>query len=273
MAENATKKAELKEPDPFLRFTIELWDRIHAHRKELGIGLAVLLVAAMVFAGVQAHQENARAEAGAALGQALRIASRPVKGEDAEPEEKPASPDDAPFKTDQEKQTALAAALKDVIAKHPGTEAARDAELALGDAQLKLGQLDDAQKSYQGFVQAGSDDPQLRALAELGLAKIAEIKKDYAGAAAAYETLQRDAPHQFLKDRAALGKARMLELSGKKQEAAAAYQEVKTGFTGTDAAREAAERLASLESQGFKAPAPPAPAPGAQPAPMPPKAE
>ena len=144
--------------------------------------------------------------------------------------------------------------MKEIIAKHPGTDAAHSALVPLGDAQLKLGQLDDAQRSYSDFISGAADDVAMRSLAELGLAKVAESKKDYAAAATAYETLQRDAPHSFLKDRAALGKARMLELQGKKQDAANAYADVKDGYANTDASREAGDRLAMLATEGIKPP-------------------
>ena len=250
-------KKELKQPDPFLRFSIELWDKVAAHAKEIGIALGLVVVAGLVYAAVQAHQSSARAQAGGALAEALKVASRPVKGDasDEEKPETPPAPEDAPFKTFDDKQKAIIAALQEVVAKYPGSDAARTALVPLGDANLQLGQLDAAQKAYSDFVAAGGNDAQLRALAELGLAKVAEARKDWNGAQAAYDQLQRDAPHVFLKDVAALGKARMLELAGKKQDAAAAFAAVRDGYAGTDASRQAGEHLAMLESQGFKAPA------------------
>jgi tetratricopeptide (TPR) repeat protein len=254
VAKKQQEDVELKEPDPFLKATIQLWDKLHEMRKQIGIALAMALVALLIFAGFTAHQEGKDADAGAALGQAMHLAQRPVQSAEAEKPETAPAPDDAPFKTDAERQTALAAALKDVRARYAGTDAAKSALLALGDAQLKLGQLDDAQKSYAEYVQSATGSDAFRALAELGLAKVAEAKKDLAAAAQAYETLQRDAPHSFLRDVAGLGKARMLEQQGKKQEAAVAYQEVKDGFQNTEAARTATARLAMLATQGVQAP-------------------
>ncbi|MBS2032079.1 MAG: tetratricopeptide repeat protein [Deltaproteobacteria bacterium] len=248
------KKDELKAPDAFLKASMGIWDQVAANSKQIGIGLAVVAAGAIAFAAVDAHQANARTAAGADLGKALKVAARPVAGEEEEKPETPPPADEAPFKTDAEKQAAIASAMKEVIAKHPGTDAAHSALLPLGDAQLKLGQLDDAQRSYTEFVSGAGDDTAMRSLAELGLAKVAEAKKDYAAAATAYETLQRDAPHSFLKDRAALGKARMLELQGKKQDAANAYADVKDGFANSDASREAGDRLAMLATEGVKPP-------------------
>lgn len=253
------EEVELKEPDPFLKATIQLWDKLHAMRRQIGIALAVALGLVLVFAAVTAHNEGKAADAGAALGQALRIAQRPVESAEAEKPETPPAPEDAPFKTDAERQTALAAALKEVLAKYPDTDAARSARVALGDAQLKLGQLDDAQKSFADAVQAVPAGDPFRALAELGLARVAEARKDLAAATVAYETLQHDAPHAFLRDVAGLGRARMLEKQGKKQEAAVAYQEVRDGFQGTEASRTATSRLALLSAQGVAVAGAPAP--------------
>jgi TolA-binding protein len=248
-----TKKEELREPDPFLRATTQLWDTVAEHAQQIGIGLAVLVVALMVFAGVSAHQRGARDEAGAALSAALQIAERPVSKE----EEKPApgetpDPDEKPFKTDADKQSALVTALMEVRNKYPQSEAGISALVPLGDAQLRLGKLDDAAQSYQAYVNQGPHDDPLRSLAELGLAKVAEAKKDYTGASAAYDVLMRDAPHAFLKDLAALGKARILDAQGQKQQAAEAYQQVKDGYPGSEASREAGEQLSVLAAAGIK---------------------
>jgi len=254
-----SKKDDLKAPDPFLKFTMELWDKLYAMRKVLGLLVLVIIVGAIGFAAITAHKNGLRSRAGAALGEALAVQQRPVKGDDDATVS--ADPNQTPFKTNAEKQQAIVSALEGVIAKYPGTEAATNALIPLASAQLALGKLDDAQRNDTAFLAAATRDPQFRALAQLGLANVAEAKKDWTTAGNAYATLQTSAPHAFLKDQAALGKARMLEKAGKKQEAAAAYAEVKDGFAGSPVAREATERLAFLATLGVHPPVRAAPQP------------
>jgi predicted negative regulator of RcsB-dependent stress response len=251
----SAKKEELREPDPFLRATTQMWEAFATHAQKIGIGVAVVIVAVMVFAGLSAHQKGAADEAGAALSKALEIAARPVSKEEPAAGDEPVDPDEKPFKTDSEKQTALIAALQDVRSHFAQSTAGVAALLPLGNAQLRLGKADDASQSYQACVAQSSKDDPLRALAQLGLAHVAESKKDYAAAAAAYDDLMRDAPHSFLKDQAAFGKAAILEAQGQKQQAAEAFAQVKDSYPSTEASREATDRLGALAAAGFK-PAP-----------------
>jgi TolA-binding protein len=244
------KKEELREPDPFLKATVQLWDGVATHAPKIGIALAALVVALMVFAGLSAHERGARDEAGAALAKALQISERPVSKEEPAAGDEPVDPDDKPFKTDADKQTALIAALTDVRSHFGTSEAGIAALIPLGNAQLRLGKNDEAAQSYQAFLAQGPRDDALRSLAQLGLAHVAEAKKDWPAAGAAYDDLMKDAPHTFLKDLAALGKASVIEAQGQKQLAADAFQAVKDGYPGSEAAREATERLTALGLAG-----------------------
>ncbi len=247
----ATKKEELKAPDPFQEYTLKLWDWVADHAKQIGVGLAGGAVAITVFAGISAHQQAVREEAGAALAKALTIAQRPISKEEPE-KDASTDPDDQPFKSETDQQNALIAALNEVRTHYPDSDAAQAALLSLGDAELKLGKLDEARSNFDAYVAHAAPDDSFKALAELGQAHVAELKKDYAGAQSAYESLLRDAPHVFLKDEAALGKARMLEAQGKKNEAAEAYQLVKDGYQSADVSKTASERLAFLATQGIR---------------------
>ena len=244
------KKEELREPDPFLKATVQLWDTLATHAQKIGMGLVALVVALMIFAGLSAHQRGARDEAGAALAKALQISERGVTKEEPAADADPVAADEKPFKTDADKQTALIAALTQFRAQYANTDSGIAALLPLGNAQLRLGKTDEATQSFQAYLAQGPRDDALRSLAQLGLAHVAEAKKDYAAAGAAYDDLMKDAPHTFLKDLAALGKASVMEAQGQKQQAADAYQAVKDGYPGSEASREATERLAALGLAG-----------------------
>jgi TolA-binding protein len=244
------KKEELREPDPFLKASIQLWDTIATHAPKIGMGLAAIVVVLMIFAGLSAHEKGSRDEAGAAIAKALQVAERPVSKEEPAADAEPVDADEKPFKTDADKQTALIAALTEARGRFPTAEASIAALLPLGNAQLRLGKYDEAAKSYQAYLAQGPREDALRSLAQLGLAHVAEAKKDYPAASAAYDELMKDAPHTFLKDMAALGKASLLEAQGQKQQAADAFQSIKDGYPGSEAAREANERLTNLGLAG-----------------------
>jgi predicted negative regulator of RcsB-dependent stress response len=217
----------------------------------IGAGFVLLFVAAIGYGIWQSHEAGVETQAGAALGKALQAASRPVTGKDEPAPEEPPAPDEAPFATDEAKQTALLNAVTDVRTKHGASPAGTLALLVQGDAQFKLGKLDEAQKSYQDYVSRTAANDALHSVAQLNLARIAESKKDAEGARVAYEKLLADAPHTFLKDEATFSKGRLLEAAGKKQEAAEAFQNVKDVYKESPLARDADQKLTALAAEGF----------------------
>ncbi|MGI5862590.1 MAG: tetratricopeptide repeat protein [Myxococcales bacterium] len=250
MSEKLTRK-EIRKPDKFLEAITEFWNKAAQHQKAIGIG-ALAVVGLFLIVGLISHsQEKSATAAGGALAQALELSRQGIEGTfDAS-----SDPDAPKFASHQEKYEKLVAAFEKVRADHPGSKAARTAGYYLADAQFQLGKLEEADKAYEQFIaQTSSGDP-LRVLALEGRGYIAESKKEWAKASELFGQMSREASGEPTKARAAYHRARILAAEGKKQEAAEAFQKVKSEFKEAPAARLAGERLALLAADGVHAPA------------------
>ncbi len=79
-----------------------------------------------------------------------------------------------------------------LIDDHPDSDAGKKAALRLADALDNPDDLDKAEAAYK--VAAASDDPKIRAEGLLGLARVAYMRGDKAGALAQYEKIATDDP-------------------------------------------------------------------------------
>lgn len=247
-AEQKLTRKELRDPDPFVRVSSELWVALMERQKQVGIAVASLLGLLLVVAIFAQLSKGKSSEAGGALSRALEVSRRGVEGTTD-----PASDPDLPkFKTFKEKNEELVKQLAEVRLKYQGSEAALTATLSLGDAHFHLGNLDEASKAYGEYLAAAKPGDALRALALEGQGYVHEAKKEWDSAAKAFE--QMGAASEPQKERGAFHKARVLEVSGKKPEAAAAFQRVKLDFKDSPTTRAAIDRLALLAAQGVVAP-------------------
>jgi tetratricopeptide (TPR) repeat protein len=248
--EKLTRK-EIRHPDPFVRATSAFWAKMVEQRMAAGLTLAGVFVVFVIAALVTRFGEQKTRESGGALARALELAHRPVQGT---PE---AFQSDAKntFASFKEKNEKLGEALQEVRTKFPGTAAAATATVAWGDAQFNLGKLDEAAKAYEEYLSATREGEPLRLLALEGLGYVYESKKDWDKALDSFDRMSREAAGEPNKARAALHRARVLEQSGKKVEAAAAFQKIKEEYKEAPSVRDAEERLALLAMQGIVAPA------------------
>ncbi|HEY3448311.1 MAG TPA: tetratricopeptide repeat protein [Myxococcales bacterium] len=251
MSSDKLSRKEIRNPDPFVRVTSQLWAKLIENQKMVGLGLAAVFVVFVVSAGAVRMTQSSSKEAGAALARAMELSRRPVEGsmealQDPTAEQK--------FKTAQEKHEAVAKAMDEVRKAHAGKEAGRTATVFWADAQFQLGKLDDAIAGYQQYLSESRPDDALRLVACEGLGYAYEGKKDLEKAREAFEKMSKEAAGEPAKARAAYHVARILEAQGKKVEAAAAYQKLKDEYKEAAAAREADERLALLAMQGVPMP-------------------
>ncbi|MFN7134187.1 MAG: tetratricopeptide repeat protein [Myxococcales bacterium] len=245
-------RKEIREPDAFQKATAQLGEKMFAHQKAVLGALAGLLGLVVLFAIGSQVSAGKKTDAGGALARALETARRPVEGSF----DQSTDPELPKFKTHQEKYEELARQLDEVRQKFGGSEAAKTATLYYGDAQFQLGQFDKAIESYEAFLKNPTGGNATKVLALEGLGYAYEAKKDYAKASEAFGRMKSEAGEGF-KDRAAYHQARLLELQGKKEEAAAAYQQIKVDFKDSPTTRAAIDRLSLLASQGV--PLPPEP--------------
>ncbi len=256
MSERANRKElkqELKQPDAFQKVGGEASTWLIHQQKLVIIGVvAVLLVGAAI--GVVSYlggrgEERASSE----LGAALAVLGRPVTDQVEKNPDPLAGPT---YKTAKEKDEALIKALSELRSAHPGTRAAVTAALPLGEAQLRQGQADEALASLGDYLKDSPADEPLRPTALEGRGYAYEAKGNLNEALAAFEQLSRENKTDFLNGMGLYHRARILELQGKKEEAAKQFSEIPSAATNTSAARLATERMAVLASQGVKVPPP-----------------
>lgn len=270
MAEKSQKmtKQELRAPDAFQLYGAEASDWLMKRQQLIGAAVAVVIVGGLVAALV--HYFNGRSEdkASKALGQVLATLDRPVvEGVQLQPATEGEEP---PFKSEKEKDEALAKALTDFRAQNKGSDAAVTAALPLGKAEYRLGNQDAALAAFGDYIQhAGKNDPLLASAYE-GQGYAYEAKGQLDQALAAFKGMAGVQSGEFLQGMGQYHQARILVQQGKKDEAAQLLADLKSSQATTAAGRLATERLAVLAAQGVKIPEPktapaPATAPAAQP--------
>lgn len=261
MAQKSEKltKQELQAPDAFQKAGSEASTRVAERQKTLLIGAGVLLVGLLGVLLAQRLSERGEEQSAAALSDSLKTLQRPISSEVPAGFEAPA--DQQPFATQQEKDEAVVKELTAFRQEHSGTRAAVTAAFNLGMAQLRLGQHKEAIASFGAFLEKTPSGDPLRATAIEGQGYAYEATKQYDQALAAFETLSKEAPPEFLVGMGDYHRARILALQDKKDEAARILVGIPPAHPGSAAARLAQERLALLAAAGVKLPEAPAPVP------------
>ncbi len=257
MSEKMTQK-ELKQPDAFQRAGLEAESWVHGKEK-LVVAAVVALVALLGLYGLVDYFGNrSEQKAQQALGTALEPLTRPVS---AEATARPGQP--KPFATQNEKDEAIIASLAQFRSEKPSGNASATAALFTAQSQYRLGQFDEALKSYDAFFANAAKDAPLRAVALEGQGYAYEAKGDLEKALQSFESLAALQGNELLGGMGEYHKGRILVLQGKKDDAAKVFAEIPGKFPNTAAARMATERLNLLASQGVKVPPVAKPAPAA----------
>jgi tetratricopeptide (TPR) repeat protein len=242
-------RKELRAPDAFQRVGVEAEGWVAKHRNLVLGTVVVVLGVFFVVMLVRTLSDKKEEKARAALGTAIGVLSRPVQA-DLPPGE---TEEGTPFKTEQERDTAAAAALSGVLSSYPGTNAAVTAMLPLAATQVRLGQLDSAIGNFEGYLRGARSSEPLRTAALDGLGHAREAKGELPQALEAYERMAREESAGFEAGMGSYNRARVLALMGKKQDAAQGFADLIAASPGTPAARLAQDRLSMLEAEGFKA--------------------
>ena len=201
-------KKKLKEPDEFISFTDHAFRFISQHFRPILTGAVILLVILLAFFLFQKWEEKKEGEASRTFGAVLEVyqmVNSPYRE---------GAPTD--YKSLLEK-------FDEVIMNFPRTSSGKLALLYKGNIHLRLGEFDEAIKTYQSFLQKAGSEKLYRVLATEGLGYAYEGKKDYEKAAEAYEkTLEMGEGAQVAN--AYLNKGRCYEKLGKKKEALESYK-------------------------------------------------
>lgn len=243
------KRKELEAPDAFQRTGGQIRDWIVSKQKVFfGVvvaALGILLVAAVV----RTVDDKKETRADQALATALEVVSRPVSAT------KPAdgTADDQTFASEKEKDQAIVQALEAFRKQFPNSDAALTAALSLGQAQLRLGQYDEALASFQEFLDHRPAQDVLRPLALEGKGYALEAKNQLDQALSAFAQLS-DSKSQLLSGMGLYHQARIFILQQKKEEAAKVLAQIPIEYPNTAAAKLAKDRLDLLAAQGVKPP-------------------
>ncbi len=209
-AHELTRK-ELKGPDRFQQAAGQVAGWVASNQKQIAAGVVAAVGVVALGVGVTAWLGHREARAGAELSKVVsniegEISSVPVPGVN-----RPF------FKSEDDRQRAVAAAAAEVRSLFPSSEAATTAALASGDAHLRLAEWDKALADYQAFLASAKKDDSLRFAALEGTARAYEGKGDLPRASQAWERVGTEAP--FYGDRAEIERARLLAKMGRPADA------------------------------------------------------
>jgi len=201
-------KKKLKEPDEFISFTERIYLFMTHHFKPIAVGGIIVLIfvlAIFIFQRWEKRNEENAHQMFNLTFENYQMVSSPYR--EASPQE---------YKNVLEK-------FDDVITKYPGTWSGKLATLYKGNIHLRLGEFEEAIKTYDTFLQKAGKEKLYRSFAMEGLGYSYEGKKDYEKAITAYQK-DIELGESFQLANAYLGLGRCYEKLGKNKEAIENYK-------------------------------------------------
>ncbi len=116
--------------------------------------------------------------------------------------------------------------LKEIVDSAPGTHAAREAMMLLGDAYATQGKPTEAANWYRRFLAKAGRDHEAKEIGLQGLATSLEDRGDFTQAAATYDELAKIGTTDNERGRALMAEARCLSKAGQTKKAIEVYKEV-----------------------------------------------
>jgi len=201
-------KKKLREPDEFISFTEKTYLFITHHLKVIATGGIVVLITFFSIFLYQKWGKKSEEEAYRKFSLAVEIyqmISSPYREGSL-----------SDYKNVLEK-------FNEILTKFPRTSSGKFSLLYKGNIQLRLGEFEEATKSYQTFLQKGGKEKLYRTFAMEGLGYSYEGKKDYEKALQAYQKLLEEGEN-FQLANAYLDIGRCYEKLGKNKEALGNYK-------------------------------------------------
>jgi tetratricopeptide (TPR) repeat protein len=226
--------------DEFQARGFELVEWVH-HNPSVVVGvIAIVLLGGLGFGVWTVVDRGNNTKASAAYAAAQKLWEAPIADTDPTPD------DDVPFyKTATERSTAARTAFTNVATQHKGTGAGTLAQLTVGHASLKLGELDAAIAAYNAFLAGSKPKDELRFAGYAGLAAALDAKGDTKGAIKALED-QVALADKTDEDGALLGLARLYVQDGDPVKAKAKVEKLLEDFPESSLKARADELLATL---------------------------
>ncbi len=201
-------KKKLKEPDEFISFTEKIYLFITHHLKVIAIGgIVVLIILSSIFLYQKWEKKNEEEayRKFSLVVEVYQMVSSPYReGSLSE------------YKNVLEK-------FNEIITKFSRTSSGKFSFLYKGNIHLRLGEFEEATKSYQTFLQKGGEEKLYRTFAMEGLGYAYEGKKDYERALQTFQKILEEG-ESFQLANAYLNIGRCYEKSGKNKEALENYK-------------------------------------------------
>jgi predicted negative regulator of RcsB-dependent stress response len=234
---DAQTRSALKKEDPFIHSTQAGLDWIAENRgKALRIAIGVLVVIALVVAGVVVYQQRSAAAANA-FGSAVSVYSTPI----ADPAQ-PAAPGMKTFATVADRAKVANPLFEDVAKRYGSTTAGQN---ALFFAALTAAEMGNNAAAEAGFRKAGDlHDANIASLAHLALANLLTQHGQTGEAIRLYQNLINHPTATVPAATAQLQLAQLYEANNNAAEANKIYALLKAKDTTTAAGQIAAQRLA-----------------------------
>lgn len=232
--------------DPFLKVSWDTASWVEENR-QIVVGAILLVLVAIIggYIGLE-YLESQNVEASATLTPAFESYNTLIEGS-AEMEAISANPDlDAPEKTyenDKKRWEDVYAAANVALSKHPNAEIATPAKLAKAAAAVKLGKNDEAIELYKEFKGA-TNDQTLKPIAVQGLATAYAAAEKWDEAIGALDELA--GMGESYAGSVQYQKARILERSGKTDQAKELYHKVLDENPGHPDKSDIERRLANM---------------------------
>ena len=194
------------------------------------LGLGVVIVVGIGWAGWAAWKNRYEAQGAMALAQARTLAAQV---------QAPGAAADSRERAEK--------ALQAVISDYPRLSSVAQAAYLLGSMRFGAARYPEARASYElALAKAGSSS--LATLASLDIGYCWEAEKNYAAAEKAYQSVVNGAkPKDFLYEEAMVDIARAQELGGKRAAAMETYQRLLKDLPDSRRAAEIRSRVASLQ--------------------------
>jgi tetratricopeptide (TPR) repeat protein len=231
-------RKDMKAPDAFQTAAARAATWATGKQKTIVAAVVAVLAVIAVAIGASAWLDSRKMAAGGMLYRTLdaadgQISSVPLPGVNAQL-----------FPNAEAQWRAVLAQAGELKSSYGSTEAARTGLLASAAAQLRLGAWDAAIADYESFLAGAPSNDSFAFVAIEGIARAKESKGDVAGALAAYERLQTQAPNRA--DRATLERARLLARTGKADDARKLLASFSTDHKDSQLRPEADRQLAAL---------------------------
>jgi len=217
-----------------------LWDWFETYKRQLGMVVAIVLVAALVIWFIIWHQQQKQVDAGTALSQVVASQVEATPGAHAD----------------------LAAAYLKVAKDYPNSFSGGRALLLAAGSLFADGKYADAQVQFERFIREYQGSP-FMGEALFGVASCLDAQGKIDQAATAYKDLVTRRPNESFVPQAKFALARVYEAQNKLELARDLYQDIERSAPFTSVGNEAGVRMEELIAKNpslAPAPAPPPPA-------------